>query len=168
MSKEVRFRISFDSQHTKHPQTLLESARQHLYQIFLSFWGKWGQKISHLVICEILELFVNTMTADGKYSLGYNDNLEQSIQTQLCKKQKTLSESFASFASFLHLLCFFFWKKWLDKCLQSPVSEHNSTVNMLNGSKQCWNLHGFTFIIISHQSQKNRVEKCLSKWYLKP
>ena len=42
LSKEVRFRISFDSQHTKHPQTLLKFARQHLYQIFLSFWGKWG------------------------------------------------------------------------------------------------------------------------------
>ena len=45
--------------------------------------------MSLLVICEILELFVNTLTAKHiKYSLGNSDNLKQSIQMQLSKKQK--------------------------------------------------------------------------------
>ena len=32
-------------------------------------------------------------------------------------------------------------KMWLDKCLKSPVSEHPSTSNMVNGSKHSWNLN---------------------------
>ena len=41
-----------------------------------------------LVICEILQLFVNTLTADGKYSLRNSDNLMQLIQMELYEKQK--------------------------------------------------------------------------------
>ena len=73
-----------------------------------------------------------------KYSLGNSDNLEQSIQMQLSKKQKTLSECFATFASFLFL------KDVVRKMPTKPGFKHNSTVNMLNGSKQCRNLHGTT------------------------
>ena len=44
--------------------------------------------MSLLVICEILQLFVNTLTADGKYSLRNSDNLMQLIQMELYEKQK--------------------------------------------------------------------------------
>ena len=54
-------------------------------------------EISLLVIWEILGLFVNTLTADGKYSLCNRENLPQPIQMQLSKKQRTFSELFASF-----------------------------------------------------------------------
>ena len=29
------------------------------------------------------------------------------------------------------------WRKWLDKCLKSPVSEDPSIRDMVNGSKNC-------------------------------
>ena len=42
-----------------------------------------------LVLCKILSLFVNTLTADDKYSLLNTDNLMQPIQILLSQKQKT-------------------------------------------------------------------------------
>ena len=45
--------------------------------------------MSVLVICEILGLFVNTLTSDGKYSLRKGENLRKPIQMQLSKKQET-------------------------------------------------------------------------------
>ena len=38
-----------------------------------------------LVICEIIELFVNTLTADDKFSLRCRENLLETIQMQLIK-----------------------------------------------------------------------------------
>ena len=39
----------------------------------------------------MLILFVNTFTADGKYSLLDRDNLTQPVQMQLSQKEKTFS-----------------------------------------------------------------------------
>ena len=39
-------------------------------------------------------MFVNTLTADDKYSLLNRDNLTQPIRTQLSQKQKALSNFF--------------------------------------------------------------------------
>ena len=50
-----------------------------------------------LVLCKILGLFLNTLTADDKYSLLNTDNLTRSIQTLLSVKQKTFSQLFSSF-----------------------------------------------------------------------
>ena len=50
-----------------------------------------------LVLCEMLRLFVNTLTADDKCSLLNRDNLTQPIQIQLSQKQKTLSHFFFVF-----------------------------------------------------------------------
>ena len=49
---------------------------------------------SLLVICKIFSLFLNTFTADDKYSLPNGDNLRQPTQVQLSQKQKALSEFF--------------------------------------------------------------------------
>ena len=49
-------------------------------------------KKSLLVICKVLGLFVNTLTADDKYSLLNRDNLTQPIRIQLSPKQKTFCE----------------------------------------------------------------------------
>ena len=38
--------------------------------------------MSLLVVCEILDLFVSTLTTDGKYSLRYSESLLQLIQMQ--------------------------------------------------------------------------------------
>ena len=50
-----------------------------------------------LVICKILRVFVNTLTADDKYSVLNRDNLLQDVQMQLSQKRKTFSPRF-----FLH------------------------------------------------------------------
>ena len=52
----------------------------------MSFENSW------LEICEILGLFVNTLTAHDKYSLLNRDNLTQPIQMQL--SEKTFPEFF--------------------------------------------------------------------------
>ena len=56
-----------------------------------------SDKMSPLVIWEILELFVNTLTADDKYSLRNIENLWQPIQIQLSQRQKKFSQFFAAF-----------------------------------------------------------------------
>ena len=47
--------------------------------------------MSLLVIYEILGLSVNMVTANHKYFLCNRENLPQSLQTQLSKKQKIFS-----------------------------------------------------------------------------
>ena len=43
-------------------------------------------------------MFVNTLTADDKYSLLNRENLRQPIWTKLSQKQKTFSEFFLAFS----------------------------------------------------------------------
>ena len=50
-----------------------------------------------LVLCEIFRLFVNTLTADDKYSLVNRGNLKEPIQILLNQKNKTFSQFFCSF-----------------------------------------------------------------------
>ena len=58
--------------------------------------------------CKDLRLFVNTLTADDKYSLLNRDNLMQPIQMHLSQKQKSFSELFCKFfksrSNFEHFL----------------------------------------------------------------
>ena len=49
------------------------------------------------MICKISRLFINTLSADGKYSVFNRDNLTQPIQMQLSGKQKTFSQFFSAF-----------------------------------------------------------------------
>ena len=53
--------------------------------------------MSHLVISEILGLFVNTLNPDNKYSLRISENLWQTIKMQLSNKQKIFPGFFAPF-----------------------------------------------------------------------
>ena len=46
---------------------------------------------------EILRLFVNALTADGKYSGSNMQNLQPQFQTPLSHKQKTFSGFFIAF-----------------------------------------------------------------------
>ena len=57
------------SKHGKQAETLLKSQRQHFYHSSWSLWLIFSWKKSILVICKILGLFVNPLTADDKYSL---------------------------------------------------------------------------------------------------
>ena len=57
-----------------------------------------SQKKSVLVRHEALELFVNTLSADDKYSLLKRDNLTQPIRRQLSQKQKPFYELLLAFS----------------------------------------------------------------------
>ena len=110
MPKKSRFKGSFKKQHGKWAQTLLKSQGQLLYQIYWSLF----RKLSLLVIWKISRLFINTLSADGKYSLFNRDNLTQPNQMQLSRKEKPFSDFFSvvltSSLKFEH----FQKKRWLS------------------------------------------------------
>ena len=88
LSKKSLFKTSFDSQHVKGSQTLVKFVWEHVYQIFQSLWGETILKISPLLICEILGMFVYTLTADGKYLVQDCESLLLSIQMKWSGKRK--------------------------------------------------------------------------------
>ena len=94
---ESRFTKLFGSKQSNTSETLLKSPWQHFYHIFPALWQRLIWKTSPLVICEVLTLFVNTLTADNKYSLCNRENLRQLIQTQLPEKQQFFSDFVAVF-----------------------------------------------------------------------
>ena len=53
---------------------------------------------SLLVICRILRLFVNILSAADKYSLPNREYLTKPIQIILSEKQKTFPEFFSAFS----------------------------------------------------------------------
>ena len=54
-------------------------------------------KMSLLVICEIVGLFLNTMTADDKYSLRNREDSPELMPMELLQKQMTFSYFFSAF-----------------------------------------------------------------------
>ena len=97
LSKRRRFRTRFDSQHVKPSQVLPKSPGEHLHTLCSSFSGKLIWKISPLVLSEIFGVFVNTLTADGKYPDQECQNFRLPIQMQLSEKRKSFSEFFVPF-----------------------------------------------------------------------
>ena len=155
MSKLPRFRTPFSNQHPKGCQTLLKTATQRFYHMFSLLSGKMNWEISLLVIFEILEPFVNTLTADDKYYLRKREKILLPIQRQITKKKKSW---FFCCISEIYIILWTFWKNRmpvirerrktsLDKCLKNLVLEHHLTVNMRKGPKHSWNMHHSTFII---------------------
>ena len=100
MSKQSDFRGPSGKQHGNMAQTLLKSERQHLFHILWSMWKQLRRKKSLSVMCKILRLFVNILTADDNCFLLNRDNLTQPIQVLLPGKQKTCSEFFFAFLKF--------------------------------------------------------------------
>ena len=70
MPEKPRLRTLTNSEHVKGSETLQKSARQYFFHIFWSLWKEISSKHSALVVDEILRLFVNILTPDGKYSLS--------------------------------------------------------------------------------------------------
>ena len=97
MPKISGFKGSFWKQHGKHAKTLLKFAWQNLYHIYWFLCSQLTFKKSVLVICKISRIFLNTLSADGKYSLFNRDNITQPIQMEVSQKQKTFSEFFSAF-----------------------------------------------------------------------
>ena len=97
ISKRSSFYGSFGKQHGKRAKTFSKFEWQHLYHIYWSLWRRLAWNKSLLVICKILKLFPNTLSADRKYFLLNWDNLTQHIQMQLSQKQKPFSQFFTVF-----------------------------------------------------------------------
>ena len=79
---------------------MLKSAPHHYYPIFPCIWDILSWKKSALVWSEILRLFVNTLTADNKYSRCNVHNFAQQVQTPLSQKQKTFCWFFIAFLKY--------------------------------------------------------------------
>ena len=145
------------------------------YPLFSWIRGKLSWKKSALVRSEILRLFVNTLTADDKYSCGIMQNLPQQFQTPLSQKQKTFSWFFIAFLKFAwnlehcqrkdeylrsnYFQYYICWKRCLLKPLKGLASEHYSVMNVLTGSKHCWNQHGTAITLFYRQFVINWVGK---------
>ena len=130
-------------------------------------------KKSLLVTCKVLRLFINTLTADDKFSPLSRDNLIQPIQP--------ISKTNSFFLSFFYIFQIYikFWtfpkeydhhslciseikgllKTRLEKRLKRPVSEHPLTGNVINGPKHSFNLHNSTFTIFIDQCGGNWLGK---------
>ena len=96
-SKAPCFRTPFGNQRVHEFQTLSKSARHHYYPIVPWIWDKLSWKKCRLVRFEILELFVNTLTTDDKYSSRNIQNLTQQLQTTMSQKQKTFYRIFITY-----------------------------------------------------------------------
>ena len=91
MSQRLSFRTPFGSQRYSGSKTALKSARQNFYPIVSSSRDILSWKVSLLVRSEILGLFVNTLTADYKYSCHNTENFLQQIQIALSRKPSFFS-----------------------------------------------------------------------------
>ena len=65
--------------------------RECIYQVFLSFSVKLIWKMFAIVLGQTLGVFVNTLTADGKYPVQRCEKFQLPIQMQLSEKRKSFS-----------------------------------------------------------------------------
>ena len=78
-----RLKTSFDSQHVKRFQTLVESLWKYFYHIFSSLLREMVWKISPWLKFEIIVFFGYTWTPDYKYSVTDCEHLSFPMQIQL-------------------------------------------------------------------------------------
>ena len=171
MSKKYGFRRPLNKRYHKRFQTLLKTEGQHLYHHYWWLWRLLNWKKSVLVICKILGLFVNTLTAADKNALPNLDNFNVINSDAIIKETKKL----------LLIFLLHFWN--LDQILKTLkkrrpsqlmyfgsyrlrkknlVSENPSISDMENGPKCCWNLKASTFTISIDDCEGNWVGKSLS------
>ena len=67
MSKRPSFMQHFGRQHVNRSQTLRRSAQRQFHTTLLLISDRGSRKMLDLVRSEMLEMFVNTLTADYKY-----------------------------------------------------------------------------------------------------
>ena len=88
------FRWPFVNQRVNVFKTLLKLARHHYYPILSCIWDILSWKKCALVWSDILRPFVNTLTADNKYSRCNVHNCEIQVQTPLSQKYQIVSGLF--------------------------------------------------------------------------
>ena len=163
--KKHRFRNSFDNQHVKESQSYVKYAWEHFDHIFSSLWETLIWKISPLVICWILGVFRNTLTANDKYPVRDCQNLSSPIQLQLSLNPKAffiLLFHFWNLNQILNILkkkmiviATLFRKLQTVKDLVRPLFKKHHFRNSFDNqhvkeSQVVWNLPKCTFIIFFH------------------
>ena len=107
LCKKGRFETRLDSTHVKVSRILEYSPWECMYHFFSSIWEKLIPKISPQGLDEIYGVFVNTLSANGKYPVPYYGKLPLPNKMQLSEKLKNISQfSVAildSTSSFKHL-----------------------------------------------------------------
>ena len=83
LTKKRCFRTSFDSQHLQWSQTLVKSSWEHFYHISSSLLGEIIWDTFPLLKFEMIEVFVNTWTADYKYPFQDCENFLLPTQMKL-------------------------------------------------------------------------------------
>ena len=78
---------------------------------------------------EILELFVNTLTTDDKYSSRNIQNLTQQLQTTMSQKQKTFYRLFIIYVKS---------RRSSDDFLKKDESSSFSIYEIIDGEKGCY------------------------------
>ena len=127
ISTRSRFWWSFRKIHSKRTKTLFQFQWQHIYHIYWSLWRQLTCKRSLLVIRKILNLFPNTLSANGKYFPLNGDNLTQQTQIQLSGQKK---KNFLNFFSP-------FLKSSLDFALfQIKCDSHSSDICEITDSEK--------------------------------
>ena len=96
-SRKSCFRTAFGNQRVNWFQTPLKVGSHHYYPFSPWISGKLSWKKTSLLWLEILRLFVNTLTADDKYSCRNMQNFLQQLQTLLSEKPNTFTWFFIPF-----------------------------------------------------------------------
>ena len=78
---------------------------------------------------EILELFVNTLTTDDKYSSRNIQNLTQQLQTTMSQKQKIFYRLFITYVKS---------RRSSDDFVQKDESSSFSIYEIIDGEKGCY------------------------------
>ena len=97
LCKKRRFGTRLGSRHGKVSRIFTKPPWKCFYHVFSWIWRKLIWKISPWVLLEIWFVFVNTLTADGKCSIQYCENLQLPIQMQVSEKRKTFFQFFVPF-----------------------------------------------------------------------
>ena len=107
MLKRSHLISPFDGQRVNGSQTLIKSPRKHFYPFHSQHRNELSSNMSPLLRSEILELFVNTLTADDKYFCHYRKKFAQPIQMRLSRKVNVFSLFFIAFLKYTSTLKYF-------------------------------------------------------------
>ena len=134
MSKRPSFMQRFGRQHVNGSQKLLRSARNQLHTNLPLLRDSGNRKRIFLIRSELLGQFVNTLTADYKYSRQNFKNLWQKVPMQTSMKLKTCSQFLIAFVkSTLNLE--YFERKNQSHSLNIPEFINCETGSYLNLKK---------------------------------
>ena len=105
----------FGTQHVNESQTLLRSAQNQFQTTVLLTLDRGSRKRLVLVTSELLGQFLNTLTADYKYSRQNRENFSQQVPMKTSLKRKTCSRFFIVFLKSTLNLEHFFKKRSVSK-----------------------------------------------------